>query len=76
MESLIVNIAPTSSTGHFVHKAKRVVELDKAAETFFVESGSELVTKNHHTLTTHEPRLITCQRVKNAFSGLYQNVLD
>ena len=45
-----VNVAPTSTSGHFIKGAKNVVNIDNINDTYFVEGGSELVTTNHTTL--------------------------
>lgn len=66
-----VNVAPSSTEGHFVKDAKKVVNLDAINETFLVEGKSKLVTKNHTTLDMKEDCLITCQTVYDPFKGLF-----
>ena len=39
-----VNVAPSSTEGHFIKGAKQVVNLDKVNETFLVEGPSVLET--------------------------------
>lgn len=74
----ITNIAPSSTEGHHVKGAKKVVNLDKINETFFVEveEGAILETKNHTSLEIKESCLITCQVVYNPFSKMYNKSID
>lgn len=76
METLKVNVAPSSIEGHFVKKAKNVVALDEINETFLVEGESELVTKNHTTLERAEDCLITCQTVYDPFKESFRKSKD
>jgi hypothetical protein len=71
-----VNVAPSSTEGHFVKGAKKVINLDKVNETFLIEGPSVLETKNHTTLEIKESCLITCQVVYNPFSKLYTKSRD
>lgn len=71
-----VNVAPSSTSGHFVKGAKKVVNLDTVNEVFYVEGESELVTKNHTTLSQPKTCLITTQVVFNPFSKLYEKSRD
>lgn len=71
-----VNVAPSSTSGHFVHGAKNVVNLDQVNEVFFVDGESELVTKNHTALSQPKSCLITTQVVYNPFSKLYEKSRD
>jgi hypothetical protein len=71
-----VNVAPSSTSGHFVKGAKKVIDIDNVTETFFVEGESELVTKNHTTLVQPKSCLITTQRVYNPFSKLFERAKD
>ena len=72
-----VNVAPTSTEGHFVVGAKQIVDLDKVNETFLVEGCATLETKNHTTLeVTAEKSLITCQQVYNPFSKMFSKSRD
>lgn len=66
-----VNVAHSSTEGHFVEEAINVVNLDAVNETFKVEGKSKLVTKNHTTLETEEDCLITCQTVYDPFKGVF-----
>ncbi len=66
-----VNIAPSSTEGHFVERAKEVVNLDRINETFRVKGKSLLTTKNHTSLELQEDALITCQRVYNPFTEMF-----
>lgn len=70
------NVAPSSTTGHFVQGAKNVVNLDEINETFFVEGRSELVTKNHTTLKQNESCIITTQVVYNPFAKMFEKSKD
>ena len=71
-----VNVAPSSTSGHYVQKAKNVVNLNETKEVFFVEGESELVTKNHTTLEQEKSCLITTQVVYNPFSRMFENSKD
>lgn len=71
-----INVAPTSTEGHFVEDAKTVVNLDAINETFMVEGESRLVTKNHTTLEMKEDCLITCQTVYDPFKRLFVKSKD
>lgn len=71
-----VNVAPSSTSGHFVQGAKKVINLDNVTETFLVEGESELVTKNHTTLIQSKSCLITTQVVYNPFSKLFEKSRD
>lgn len=64
-----INIAPSSTTGHFIEKTTRVVEIDKVNETYYVEEPCELTTQNHTTLVSDDEGIITCQTVYNHFLG-------
>lgn len=74
--SVRVNVAPSSTEGHFVNGAKQVVNLDKVNETFKVEGSCVLETKNHTTLEIEDDCLITCQVVYNPFSQMYSKSKD
>ena len=71
-----VNVAPSSTSGHFIQEAENVVNLNVAKETFFVEGDSKLVTKNHTTLVQPKSCLITTQVVYNPFSKMFENSKD
>lgn len=71
-----VNIAPQSTSGHYVEKAKQVINLDEANETFLVKGESELTTKNHTTLQMKEDCLITCQVVYDPFAKSFERARD
>lgn len=71
-----VNVAPSSTEGHFIEKAKKVVMLDQVNETFHVKGKCELVTKNHTNLEIEEDCLITCQRVYNPFGQMFEKSRD
>lgn len=75
-ETIRVNVAPSSTEGHFVKGAKQVVNLDKINETFLVEGASILETKNHTSLELKEDCLITCQVVYNPFEKMYSKSID
>lgn len=77
METIVrVNVAPSSDEGHYVEKAKNIIDLDVTNETFIVEGESELVTKNHTTLKMEEDCLITCQNVYNPLSKIFEKSRD
>lgn len=71
-----INVAPSSTEGHFVHNAQRVVNLDRVNETFLVEGESKLVTKNHTDLEMKEDCLITCQTVYDPFKDQFTKSRD
>lgn len=70
------NVSPSSTEGHFVKGAKKVINLDNVNETFRVEGKSELVTKNHTTLEMNEDCLITCQTVFDPFAASFVKSRD
>lgn len=76
MNTNVINVAPSSTEGHYVKGAKQVVELDAVNETFLVEGESELTTKNHTSLKMAEDCLITCQTVYNPFAKMFQKSRD
>lgn len=71
-----VNVAPSSTEGHFVEQSKNVINLDNMNETFLVEGGGLLTTKNHTTLEMKDDCLITCQTVYNPFSKAFEKSRD
>lgn len=71
-----VNVAPSSTDGHFVEQSKNVINLDNVNETFLVEGGGLLTTKNHTTLEMKDDCLITCQTVYNPFSKAFEKSRD
>lgn len=71
-----INVAKQSTSGHYVEKAKKVVNLDAVNETFLVEGESQLTTKNHTTLEMKEDCLITTQKVYNPFAKMFQRAQD
>lgn len=75
-ESEAVNVAPSSTEGHFVKGAKNVVNLDEINETFLVEGAATLETKNHTSLNIEEDCVITCQVVYNPFSKMFNKSRD
>lgn len=71
-----VNVAPSSDSGHYIEKAKQVINLDEVNETFLVEGESDLTTKNHTTLKNQESCLITCQVVYDPFRKAFEKSRD
>ena len=71
-----VNVAPSSSEGHFIEGAKQVVDLDKVNETFLVKGESKLTSKNHTTLELKEDCVITCQVVYDPFKEAFAKSKD
>lgn len=71
-----VNVAPSSTEGHFVAGARKVVNLDEVTESFFVEGKSQLTTKNHTTLNMDEDCLVNCQQVYNPFTKMMERSRD
>lgn len=66
-----VNVAPSSTHGHFVEGAVQVIDLDKVNETFAVKGKSKLTTTNHTGLEIEEDCIITCQTVYDPFAGVF-----
>lgn len=71
-----VNVAPTSTSGHYVQKAEEVILVDQINETFVVKGASLLVTKNHTTLQNEDSGLITCQNVYDPLAGKFVKSRD
>lgn len=71
-----VNVAPSSSHGHYIEQAQQVINLDNVNETFHVKGKSKLTTTNHTTLEIEEDCLITCQTVYDPFKGVFQKSKD
>ena len=72
----LINIAPSSTEGHFIKDAKEVVMLDEITETFHIKGKSKLITKNHTTLEIEEDCLITCQQVYDPFKKAFEKSHD
>lgn len=70
------NVAPSSTSGHFITKARKVVAIDDINESFFVDGESELETKNHTTLVQKKSCLITTQVVYNPFAKMFERSRD
>lgn len=71
-----VNVAPSSTEGHFIENATKVINLDNINETYFVEGKSKLTTKNHTTLENEKDCVITCQRVFDPFKQMFEKSED
>lgn len=71
-----INIAPSSTEGHFVEGDTVVVCLDAVNETFDVKSGGILSTKNHTSISINDRCLITCQNVFDPFKGIFVKSKD
>lgn len=71
-----VNVAPTSTSGHFVKGAKNVVNIDDVNDVYVVEGESELTTSNHTTLKQKGSCLITTQVVYNPFLKMFEKSRD
>lgn len=65
-----INVAPSSTEGHFVRGATQVVNIDEINETFHVRGSAVLETKNHTTLKMEEDCLVTCQTVYDPFEKI------
>lgn len=76
MQNQSVNIAPSSTHGHHVVGAKKVIQLDDVTEAFFVQGESSLVTNNHTTLEMKDDCLVNCQVVYNPFAKMYERSRD
>ena len=77
-EKLRVNVAINSTEGHYVEKAKRVIELNKDVEAFFVEGKAILTTKEnkHQTLPMENDCLIIPQQVYNPYTKMLERSRD
>lgn len=74
-----VLVAPSSTHGHYVSNAKKVISLDEINETFLVEVGDKdvtLDTSSHTSLEIKEDCLITCQTVYDPFAGAFVKSKD
>ena len=71
-----VNVAVSSTAGHYVEKAKQVICLDDVKEAFFVEGKAELTTKNHETLPLEKDCLVMPQQVYNPYSKSLERSKD
>ncbi len=71
-----VNVAKTSTAGHFVEKARKVICLNDIKEAYFVEGDAELTTKNHMTLPLEKDCLIMPQQVYNPYSKSLERSRD
>lgn len=71
-----VNVAPSSTEGHFIEGAKQVVNLDNVNETFLVKGESKLTSKNHTTLNLNDDCVITCQTVYDPFKSAFVKSKD
>lgn len=71
-----INIAPSSTHGHFIEEAEQVINLDEVNETFHVKGKSKLTTSNHTTIENEEDCLITCQVVYNPFKDIFTKSKD
>lgn len=71
-----VNVAKTSTEGHFIEKHKQVICLDEQKEIFFVEGDAVLTTKNHQTLPLEKDCLIVPQQVYNPYSRMLERSRD
>ena len=72
----LVNVAPSSTEGHFVKDAEKVVAIDEINETFLVKGKSKLVTQNHTDLDMGEDCVITCQTVYDPFADAFKQAVD
>jgi len=71
-----INVAPSSTSGHYIQESKKVINLDNVNETFLVVGKSKLVTKNHESLSHNKTCLITTQQVFNPLTRLYEKSKD
>lgn len=76
MQKTKVNVAPSSTHGHFVEGSKQVIDLDVTNETFHVKGKSTLSSANHTTLEMEEDCLITCQTVYDPFTRAFNKSKD
>ena len=76
MQKTKVNVAPSSTHGHFIEDAIKVVNIDSINETFFVQGRSRLTTNNHTTLVIDSDCLITCQVVYDPFKKMFERSRD
>jgi hypothetical protein len=71
-----VNVAPTSTNGHFIKGALNVINIDDVNDSYIIEGPSILETANHTTLKQEESCIVTTQVVYNPFSKMYEKSLD
>ena len=72
-----INVAPASTEGHYVEKARKVINLDNVNDVYLVEGKSILTTKNHTTLKQDSDIcLITTQQVYNPYSQMFEKSKD
>lgn len=71
-----VNIAQTSTEGHFVENHERIICLDEVKEIFFVEGNAILKTKHHQTLNLEKDCLIVPQQVYNPYTKMLERSRD
>lgn len=71
-----INIAKNSTSGHYIHNARQVINLDELNETYFVEGKSEMRTQNHTKLQINEDAMITKQVVYDPFAQAFTKSRD
>jgi hypothetical protein len=71
-----VNVALTSTEGHFVKTNAKVICLDNVKEAFFVEGEASLTTKNHQTLPLEKDCFIAPQQVHNPYTAMLERSKD
>ena len=71
-----VNVAPSSTEGHFIKGARQVINLDNVNETFLVQGECELISKNHTKLLVKEDCVVTCQTVYDPFKEVFVKSKD
>jgi hypothetical protein len=71
-----INVAPSSTSGHYVEEAEEVINLDEINETYYIKGRTKLSSKNHTTLIMEEDCMITCQRVYNPYTDGFVRAVD
>lgn len=71
-----INVAKTSTNGHFIEDAIKVICLDNISEAYFVEGSATLTTKNHQTLPLESDCLIIPQQVYNPYTKMLERSKD
>lgn len=61
------NVAPQSTKGHFIKKAKKVFCISEIKEAFFVEGDAIMTSENHGTTPISDGSLCMPQQIYNPY---------
>lgn len=75
-ETVSLNVAPSSTSGHIVSGAEKITELHEEKEIFFVNGPSVMTNDNHMDIVIPKSALVTTQVVFNPFKRMYENSKD